>query len=406
MKIALFYNLPAGGGRRCIFELTKILRKKHTVDLYNLSITEDDPSEVEKIFNNVYTFDSLRLILKKPLGTFNIFINFFNLYSLGRTFKKMAKTIDTGGYDLAFVHASYWDWLSSPDLLRYLRTPSVYFCHEPYRKYYESQYFNSAIFALSYFNKLRYLLLGPFYILYNYWFRIKDSHNIRQASVVLTNSFFSQKRIAEVYGISAKVNYLGVDEQFFRPLDIPKENMVISVGVLESRRGHHFVIEALSRLPEQIRPRLIIISPFETEEMQAYKEQLSCLAAGKKVDILFSIGISDTQLCLLYNQAKLTICVFIREPFGLVPLESMACATAVVAVAEAGLKESVVDGQTGRLVIWNMDELAHAIEALLLDEKERIRLGCNGRQEVLSKWTWRKSAQELEQSLLEAIKDG
>jgi glycosyltransferase involved in cell wall biosynthesis len=84
----------------------------------------------------------------------------------------------------------------------------------------------------------------------------------------------------------------------------------------------------------------------------------------------------------------------------------MACATAVVAVAEAGLKESVVDGQTGRLVIWNMDELAHAIEALLLDEKERIRLGCNGRQEVLSKWTWRKSAQELEQSLLEAIKDG
>lgn len=398
--------MPAGGGRRCIFELTKMLRRRHTVDLYNLSVAEDDPSELKKIFNNVYTFNSLRLILKKPLGTFNIFINFLNLYILGRTFKKMARTIDARGYDLAFVHASFWEWLSSPDLLRYLKAPSVYFCHEPYRKYYEPQYFNSPIFGFSYFNKLRYLLLGLFYALYNYWFRVKDSRNIRQASVVLTNSSFSQKRIFEVYGISAKVNYLGVDEQSFRPLDLLRENMVVSVGVLELRRGHHFVIEALSRLPERIRPRLIIISPFETEEMQAYKEHLRHLAAEKKVEILFYIGISDTQLCLLYNQAKLTICAFIREPFGLVPLESMACATPVVAVAEAGLKESVVDGQTGRLVSWNMDEFSRCIEALLLDEKERIRLGYNGRQEVLSKWTWEKSSYQLEQNLLQVMKNG
>jgi len=406
MKIALFYNLPAGGGRRCVFGLAKIISKKHTVDLYNLSVTEEAPGELKATFANVYTSNCLRLGLRKPLGTFNIFINFLNLYILGRTFKKMAKSIDLRGYDLAFVHASYWDWLSSPDLLRYLKTPSVYFCQEPYRRYYEPQYFNSAIFGFSYFNKLRYLLLGPFYKLYNYWFRVKDSRNIRQASAVLTNSCFSQKRIFEVYGISAKVNYLGVDEQFFQPIGIPKENMVISVGVLELRRGHHFVIEALSRLPERIRPNLAIVSPFETEEMLAYKEHLRHLALEKKVEILFYIAVSDSQLRLLYNKAKITVCAFIREPFGLVPLESMACATPVVAIAEAGLKESVVDGQTGRLVNWNTDEFSRAIEALLLDEKERLRLGSNARQEILSKWTWGKSAQELEKNLLEVMKSG
>lgn len=405
MKIAVFYNLPSGGGRRCILELSRALTKKHTLDLYGLAIAGDNQVDPIGIFNAVYRFDCRYLYLKRPLGTFNILINFLNFYILENTYKKIAQAINKGGYEVAFVHASYWDWLAAPDLLKYLKVPSVYYCQEPYRRYYEPQYFTLPFKSLTYLPKLRRLLLGPFYKTYDYCFKIKDKLNIRCAKMVLANSFYSRENIARVYGVSAKVNYLGVDSLFFKPLGLPKENVIISVGVLEERRGHHFVIEAVAMLSENIRPKIAIISPYETEEVQEYKERLKCLAVEKEVEISMHIGINDEELRVFYNKAKLTVCAFLGEPFGLVALESMSCATAVVAFREGGLKESISDGQNGRLVSRDIKELSRAIEGLLMDEKVRVRLGENARQDVLDRWTWDKSADTLEEYFSQVIKN-
>jgi len=406
MKIAVFYNLPRGGGRRCILELSKALTRKHTLDLYGLAIAGDNQVDSKDIFSAVHRFNCRYLYLKRPLGTFNILINFLNFYILENTYKKIAEAINRGEYEVAFVHASYWDWLAAPDLLKYLKVPSVYYCQEPYRRYYEPQYFELPFKSLPYLPKLRRLLLDPFYQAYNYCFKIKDRRNIRCAKMILANSFYSQENIARVYGVSAKVSYLGVDSLFFKPLlGLPKENMIISVGVLEERRGYHFVIQAISMLSENIRPKIAIISPYETEEVQEYKEYLKCLAVEKKVEISMHIGIDDRELCIFYNKAKLTVCAFLGEPFGLVALESMSCATAVVAFREGGLKESISDGQTGRLVSRDIKELSQVIEGLLIDEKERVRLGENARQDVLNRWTWDKSAGSLEENFLQVIKN-
>src|SRR5213075_1564850 len=51
-----------------------------------------------------------------------------------------------------------------------------------------------------------------------------------------------------------------------------------------------------------------------------------------------------------YSQAAVFVCPSIYEPFGIINLEAMACETAVVASAVGGIKEVVVDGQTGFLV--------------------------------------------------------
>jgi len=387
MKIAVFYNLPSGGGRRCIFALAKALARNHLVDLYDLSVTGESQVDSKGIFNAVHSFNCRYLYLKRPLGTFNILVNFLNFYLLEDTYKKIARAINKAGYDVVFVHASYWDWLAAPDLLKYLKVPSVYYCQEPYRRYYDPSYFKLPFRNLPYLPKLRRILFDPFYKAYDYCFKIKDKNNIRYAKMILANSIYSQERIAEVYGVSAKVNYLGVDNLFFKPLGLPKENMVISVGVLEERRGHHFVVEAMSMLSENIRAKILIISPYETEEMLEYKEYLKCLAVKKGVKISMHIGISDEELRMFYNKAKLTVCAFMGEPFGLVALESMSCATAVVAFGEGGLKESIIDGQTGKLVGRDIKELSRAIEGLLRDEKERVRLGGNARQEILNKWS-------------------
>src|SRR3954462_13599291 len=54
--------------------------------------------------------------------------------------------------------------------------------------------------------------------------------------------------------------------------------------------------------------------------------------------------------CELYAQAAVFVCPSIYEPFGIIKLEAMACETAVVASAVGGIKELVVEGETGYLV--------------------------------------------------------
>ena len=59
--------------------------------------------------------------------------------------------------------------------------------------------------------------------------------------------------------------------------------------------------------------------------------------------------ISDEELVLLYNKAKMVVYAPYCEPFGLVPLESMSCGTPVVGVGDGGVKETVINGKTGIL---------------------------------------------------------
>jgi glycosyltransferase involved in cell wall biosynthesis len=79
-----------------------------------------------------------------------------------------------------------------------------------------------------------------------------------------------------------------------------------------------------------------------------------------------------------YNRAKATVCANVLEPFGLVPLESMACGTPVIAVREGGLRESVRDGETGYLVDRDETALGAAIDAVIGDDALRRCLGTQG----------------------------
>src|SRR5437870_6689267 len=60
--------------------------------------------------------------------------------------------------------------------------------------------------------------------------------------------------------------------------------------------------------------------------------------------------VSNTTKIELYSQAAVFCCPSVYEPFGIINLEAMACATPVVATATGGILEVVVEGETGRLV--------------------------------------------------------
>jgi glycosyltransferase involved in cell wall biosynthesis len=88
------------------------------------------------------------------------------------------------------------------------------------------------------------------------------------------------------------------------------------------------------------------------------------------------------------------------EPFGIVPLEAMACGVPVVASSVGGLIDSVVDGVTGRHVPpRDAAAVAEAIRALLLDEPGRRQLGVNGRTRA-ARYAWSRIAADTERSYL------
>jgi starch synthase len=103
------------------------------------------------------------------------------------------------------------------------------------------------------------------------------------------------------------------------------------------------------------------------------------------------------------------VCPSINEPFGIINLEAMACETAVVASAVGGIKEVVVDGETGFLVpleqmqttpfepvdpVKFSRDLAEIINLLMADPALCKKFGQAGRQRAVDKFSWASIAAE------------
>jgi D-inositol-3-phosphate glycosyltransferase len=87
------------------------------------------------------------------------------------------------------------------------------------------------------------------------------------------------------------------------------------------------------------------------------------------------------------------VCVPWYEPFGIVPLEAMACGVPVVVSAVGGLVDSVVDGITGLHVPPRRpDRLAAALRSLLSDPERQISLGAAGVRRARSRYGWDRIA--------------
>ena len=103
----------------------------------------------------------------------------------------------------------------------------------------------------------------------------------------------------------------------------------------------------------------------------------------------------------LYSNAAVFCCPSVYEPFGIINLEAMACETAVVASAVGGIKEVVVDGETGFLVPYDANDaarferaLAERINQLMANESLREKFGRAGRKRAEEKFSWRAIAQQ------------
>lgn len=400
MKIGIYHNLPSGGGKRALFEMTRRLAERHEVDVYTLSTAEHDFCDLRPHCQQhvVWPFQPLPLA-RRPFGRLNQGIRSADLRRLETVQRQIAAQIDGGGYDVTFVHNCQFG--QSPGLLKFLRTPSVYYCQEPPRLLYEPP-IQRSYRRLSPAQRLG-NLFDPLPGLYRKTLRRMDRDNVRAASVVLANSHYSRETLFRTYGIFAHVGRLGVDSERFRPLSLAKQHRVISVGALTPYKGFDWVIQSLARIEAGQRPALTIVSNFTNPTEKAYLQDLANRGA---VEVEFRAGVSDDELVESYNRALLTVYAPVMEPFGFVPLESMACGTPVVGVCEAGVRETIVHEATGLLVERYTARFASAIVSLLNDRDQRAVLGRQGRDFVATLWSWEQSVREIEDHLVGATHKG
>ena len=396
LRIAVYHALHSGGAKRTLYEQSKRLASRHRLDLYSLDSADNDFCDIRPYVteSHIYPFEPLPLF-QSPLGRLNHLVRLVDLIRLQNAEKYIAAEIARKDYDVAFVHPSRYT--QSPPILRFLAPYSVYYCHEPLRKLYEASidrpYDERALGRR---------ILDTVDLpnrLYEIALKRCDAASLTSAHQVLVNSHFSQENVRRIYGVTAKVCYHGVDVEVFHPQELGKKGMILSVGALTPAKGFDFVIESLEHIPTDQRPKLSIVSNYQEPTEYAY---LSQLAAAKGVEVSFHTMIDEGKLVEMYNRAVATVYAAVREPFGLIPLEAMACGTPVVAVGEGGVCESVVHRQTGLLTERDSRQFAAAIRTLLGNAELAREYGAQARRYVLEKWSWDKSIQQVERCLLQA----
>ncbi|MFH1656693.1 MAG: glycosyltransferase family 4 protein [Candidatus Nealsonbacteria bacterium] len=369
MKIAVFHNLPAGGAKRTLYEELKILSQNNHIDLFQYDITSENIFNLKPFVRKVYRFKfSNTKVLPKPFKRF--YKDFSDYFVLPKVNKKIAKFIDSKKYDVVLVNGD--EFTQSPYLLRYLHTPTLYFCQEYLRIAYEKELdIEKGEFL---FNRL--------YEIVNRKIRKGiDYKSAITATKILVNSKFSQNNIKKAYKKDAVINYLGCDVNVFKNNNNKRKNNLVFVGDKNKAKAYKLLKDALKLIDIKIRPKILKIG------------------FNNKFNI-----VDDNSLSKVYSEAIATICTAFNEPFGLSAIESMACKTPVIAVNEGGFKETVVNNSTGYLINRNKKELAKNIVFLIKNPKTVNMFGKNGKERVTNIFSWEKHCDLLDNELIKLTK--
>ncbi|MFI9819487.1 glycosyltransferase [Streptomyces sp. NPDC052013] len=208
-----------------------------------------------------------------------------------------------------------------------------------------------------------------------------------------------------VPGHQVSVVPCGVDAGHFRPgadgaPPPPRRarHRLLACGRLVRRKGYDQAVRALTKIPDT---ELVIAGGPAAAHLDRDQEarRLRHLAhrAGVADRVRMTGAVDPADMPALIGSADLVLCTPVYEPFGIVPLEAMACAVPVVATDVGGHRDTVADGVTGRLVApEDPDAVAAAVRELSGRPQLRHRYGAAGRERVLAHYTWQRVADGVE----------
>jgi D-inositol-3-phosphate glycosyltransferase len=175
------------------------------------------------------------------------------------------------------------------------------------------------------------------------------------------------------------------------------EHIVLQLGRIVPRKGIDNVIRAMARIKRTSTPTRLIVVGGETDNLDPEKNpeiaRLQKIAREENVSELVTFTGRKQRDVLKYYYAAADVFVTTPwyEPFGITPLESMACGTPVVGSRVGGIKYTVEEGKCGFLVAPNdPDALAARVYELLHNPSLRETMRSNAIEHVNSLFTWSK----------------
>ena len=245
---------------------------------------------------------------------------------------------------------------------------------------------------------------------------------LEMADAIIAVSSETKRDIERLFDVdSARVHVIhnGIDPAQYRKVDStaahkrygidPDTPYLLFVGRITRQKGFQHLVRAIQFMDRNFQIVLCAAAPDTpgmAEEMKAAVER----AKAQRNGIIWIDEMVDQKTaCELYSHAAVFVCPSIYEPFGIINLEAMACETPVVASAVGGIKEVVVDGETGFLVpLEQMNgspfeatspekfarDLAARINQLMKDRQLRERFGKAGRRRAEENFSWAAIAEK------------
>jgi starch synthase len=201
----------------------------------------------------------------------------------------------------------------------------------------------------------------------------------------------------------------------------PSVPYILFVGRITRQKGVTHLVDAIRYLPPDTQVVLCAGAPDTPEIAAELREKVEATRRDHPRIVWIEKMVTKPEAIQLYSNCRVFCCPSVYEPFGIINLEAMACRAPVVASATGGIKEVVVDGETGYLVPFEQDpvtsfptdpvkfarELAASLTRLLEDPEKCRQFGEAGRRRVEDIFSWTAIAQQtvsLYQQLIEQRK--
>jgi glycosyltransferase involved in cell wall biosynthesis len=407
MRIAVWHNLPSGGGKRALYyHVRGLVERGHSVEAWCPSTSDRNYLPLsELITEHVLPIDigqKGKSVARIPLlGLHDD--QLLQAKALDEHCRQCSDEINRRNFDILFANSSIIQAVSS--IGRYVKTKKVLYLGEPNRWLYEAGESGLPWVAIPAATRS---WIRPRYIWWFLWnligtqrlrVLVRDERlNASAFDLILVNSYFSRESLLRVYGLDSTVCYLGVDTQLFVNHRYPRENFVVSLGSLRPHKNAEFLIKAVAKIGVP-RPRLVWIANMIDDW---YYEKMRSLAQSYQVTFEARARINDNELVDILNRATAMAYAPRLEPFGLAPLEANACGLPVVAVAEGGVRETIIDGVNGFLVQHQPQMMAHAIQRLAHDKDLAAQLSKNASKIIQEQWSVNAAVERLERQLTEA----
>jgi len=181
----------------------------------------------------------------------------------------------------------------------------------------------------------------------------------------------------------------------------PGRPIVAFVGRITRQKGVAHLVAAAHRFRPDAQLVLCAGAPDTPEIADEVRTAVAGLARNRTGVFWIREILPLGELLEILTEADVFACPSVYEPLGIVNLEAMACATAVVASDVGGIPEVVSDGVTGSLVHYDAGDpvgyqtrLAGAVNELIADSEKAKRYGLAGRQRCMAEFSWARVAEQ------------